>query len=198
MAIITESFNKADSDTLGPDLTWTELAGDFDVVSNTCRTAVNVACLARADSNLSTEHFYVQAVIRTNDDANSSQANLIGRKDNSATETFYVAVAHFTNNELTLFKCIGGAFTQLGSAVSQALAIDTDYTLKLQMVQNTIKVYLDGVEKISQEDTDIDGVTVGGKRGGIRAVKLTTGYVQFDNFEAADVPKPLGPMVRPA
>ena len=37
MATITESFNKADSTTLGPDLTWTEIQGNLQVLSNRVR-----------------------------------------------------------------------------------------------------------------------------------------------------------------
>jgi hypothetical protein len=37
MVALTESFNKADADTLGPDQTWVEDTGDIDVVSNKAR-----------------------------------------------------------------------------------------------------------------------------------------------------------------
>ena len=33
---LTESFNQADSTTVGPDQTWTEVVGDLETVSNEC------------------------------------------------------------------------------------------------------------------------------------------------------------------
>src|SRR3990172_7052716 len=50
---IVESFNTADSDTLGRDLSWTELIGDADVVSTELSiiTRGAVSAVARADSD---------------------------------------------------------------------------------------------------------------------------------------------------
>src|SRR5215471_9494781 len=45
---LNESFNKADSTTLGPDQTWTEQLGDLQVVSNACR-AVSTGGASRAE-----------------------------------------------------------------------------------------------------------------------------------------------------
>ncbi len=48
---ITESFNTGDSTTLGPDLSWTEINGDWEIVSNQVRAdGITAISLARADS----------------------------------------------------------------------------------------------------------------------------------------------------
>src|SRR3990167_831503 len=62
---IVESFNTADSDTLGPNLSWTELSGDADVVSTqlSILTRTSSAAGARADSDLATDDHYCEAVL---------------------------------------------------------------------------------------------------------------------------------------
>jgi len=47
MSTWSESFNKTDSTTLGPDQTWTESHGDLQVVNNACR-AVSTATMSMA------------------------------------------------------------------------------------------------------------------------------------------------------
>src|SRR5680860_930000 len=60
---ITESFNTADSDILGPDLTWTELGGtDIDIVGNHAEAA-STEGYARAESALAGADMYGQALV---------------------------------------------------------------------------------------------------------------------------------------
>lgn len=181
---ITESFNTADSDTLGPNLTWTELVGDIDIVSNQARsTTLGSQVIARADSDLSSVDHYVQASVGAGDETTSSNPGVIGRKDGTATLTFYLANGDFVSNVLRLFKCVAGAFTQLGSNVSLTLTSPTTYLFRLTCNGSSITHTVDSVDQTTQTDTAITA----GLRCGLRGQKNTSTYVSWDSFEAADL-----------
>jgi hypothetical protein len=182
---IVDDFTRADGDTIGNQLSWTELVGDFDTVSNQASlTTTATDCFARADSDLSTDDHYAQVVGRVTDDAGSTAVYAVFRKDSSATMSFYLFNADFSANTVRLFKCVAGSFTGLGGgAVSMTLDANTDYVVKGQAnSDDTIVGYIDAVEKQSVTDTSVTGNVRTGI-GGFR----TAGSVTFDLFEAADV-----------
>ena len=170
-ATITESFNTADSDILGPTLSWTELSGDWDVVSNQAKCLTNG--VARADSDLASDDVYAQVEIPT---PSASGDGPICRKDDSATLTFYHARLNSVP-QAQLFKFVAGTATQLGATVGITRAAPD--TVKVEADGSTIKCYYNGAEKISATDTAITANT----RAGIRGFR--NGIV--DNFEAADL-----------
>lgn len=182
---ITESFNKADSDILGPDLTWTELIGDLDVVSNEAQTTDANSFVVRADSNLSGDDHYAQASMTNScSGSGTSSCQAVARKDSSATETFYVAIANWEQNTLQLFKAISGTFTQLGSNVSQTLTDGVYETIRTECDGSTIKHVFNSVDKITETDTAITG----NLRTGLRGKNNKAGcHAAFDDFEAADL-----------
>ena len=178
---ITESFNKADSDTLGPDLSWTEIAGDADVVSNQYRTTTTAnPVYARANSDLSSDDHYAQAVAGANDDA-SHYGGVIFRKDSTATLTFYFTSMAWGEDRSRLYKKVADADTELGF-VSRTFSSGTTYTTKGQADGSTIKALIGGVEDVSVTDTAITG----NLRCGLGSY-VGSGYVTFDSFEAADL-----------
>lgn len=63
---------------------------------------------------------------------------------------------------LDLWKFVSGVYTQLGSYTLPSIAVDTPYRIELSMSGSTIKVYLDGVERISVSDSSI---TAAGRAG---------------------------------
>ena len=76
-----------------------------------------------------------------------------------------------------LYKRIPGTNTYLGDSGSSVLAVDTTGTIKLEAIGTAIKVYVNGVEKVSATDSAI----ASGKPG----LHALTGdqKVDFDNFE---------------
>src|SRR5688572_28268237 len=120
MTTLTESFNTADSDTLGPDQTWVEDVGDFDIVSNKARMAAGPS-IARIDSNLATHHHYVQAKVDTDVDGHSSSLGIIARKAASSAETFYLFDAQWGPDLVRCFRCVVGSFTAVGSTISTTI-----------------------------------------------------------------------------
>src|SRR5690606_34435213 len=118
---ITESFNKADSDTLGPDLMWTETQGDIDVVSNTAwHQTVAGRSVARAESDLSSADHYAQAVV-TLTSGTSTNVSPCCRFDAATTgqenHNSYIFTVAF-NGSYFLRKLLNGVITELDTGAS--------------------------------------------------------------------------------
>jgi hypothetical protein len=107
-----------------------------------------------------------------------------GRVSSSAA-TFYHAQYNLSAGAWRLWKSVSGTFTQLGSDVTQSLTVGQAYSLKLEMIGTAIKLYVDGVLKISATDSSIAAAGFPGLRIGQSAGSVlgTTG-LQLDNFSA--------------
>jgi hypothetical protein len=186
MTIITESFTTANSDTLGPTLTWTELAGDIDIVSNKAQSVtLDTQVVARANSDLATNDQYVQATVDVSEAAAGASVGLILRKDSSATLTFYLVVASYSSDQVFIIKQIGGSNTTLAT-VSFALTAGTPIVLRGEVVGDNLRLLVNSVLVATAADTAI----ATGLRTGIRGNKSTSGSVTWSAFEAGDLGSP--------
>ncbi len=182
MATLTESFNTADSDTLGPDNTWVEDNGDFDIVSNKAEVITTPAIVfaeARIATSLSTDNHSVQAKVEST--AASGAAGVMARKDASSTRTYYLGDCDFTANTTRLYRCVTGNFTSLAAGVATTFSTNTQYLVKLSCIGTTILTSLDGTAKHSVSDTNITGNLQVGIRSDATGKK-------FDELSAADIP----------
>ena len=190
---ITEDWDCADSDSLNCDLTWTELQSDTDIVSNVAVSQAGSATTstARADSDLSTDDHYSQAILNRvgGSSGNGQDYGTIVRKDDTTTITFYHGRIGTTAapDVLQLFKLVTGTSTQLGSNVEQAASLPD--TVKTQADGSTITFYFNDVEKFNETDTAITG----NLRTGIRNrhitgwVDSTNGKASFNDFQSEDL-----------
>jgi hypothetical protein len=166
-----------------PDLTWTELVGNIDVVSNQARsTTIGSQTLARADTDLSWTNHYAQAIIGASEESAVAAPGLIVRKDSTTTQTFYLANPDFNGNSAAIFKAVAGAFTSLGSG-AVTLTAGTTYLARLETNGSTQHFLVDGTQIVSLTDT---AVTTG-LRTGLRGAKLVVGYTSWDSFQAGDI-----------
>lgn len=85
------------------------------------------------------------------------------------------------NAGVQLFKFVSNTVTQLGSTASQAVANGSTHNIRLSMAGSTIKVFFDGVEKISVTDSAISSVGY----AGVRAVAGNTS--KLDNFDVSNM-----------
>lgn len=124
-------------------------------------------------------------VVRRSGDSGS--CGVVGRMSTSAA-TGYLAQHDEFNAAWRLFKFIDGSYTQLGSSYLQSLTTDQPYTVKLEMIGTAIKVYVDGVERISATDSSI---TAAGRAGiNVYANGGTIGDSanhHLDDFDAVDI-----------
>lgn len=108
--------------------------------------------------------YYVEAVVRTG--ASGDATDLIGVCGRVATgaSTLYMAYYNDFSETWLLDKIVAGSGSSLGSYVS-GLAAATSATLKLEMIGSAIKLYLNGVARVSVTDTDISSAGFVGLRG---------------------------------
>lgn len=83
-----------------------------------------------------------------------------------------------------LFKRVAGSQTELGTAYSQVLSAGNDYVVKLEIRDATKKVYIDGVERISDSDNPITAAGKVGLYGFVPATNSTG--MHWADFSAAD------------
>lgn len=179
---ITESFDKADSSTLGPDLSWTELQNDFTIVSNKANYVTNnTAGYARADSALSSDNHYAQVVI--NFSGAFSYPGVMGRKDSSSTLTFYWALIHPDTN-YNYGKTVAGVGTNFGS--TRAADSAGTHTLKIEMNGSLINAYMDSVA-VDGGTTDPTPITGNLYTGIAQFYWLVGSTATWDNFIASDL-----------
>ena len=179
--VYTDDFNGANSDTMGVDLSWTELAGDWDIVSNEAQSITGDAGnLARMNTALSSDDHYAQVdITATIAGSNDKLVGPVIRKDNTATLTFYYGRLNDTLDIVQLYKFIAGVATQLGSNVAVTPSLPDPIKLRATSSDQVILTY-DGVDKITASpETSITGNLY----TGVRAY----GTVSVDNFEAGDI-----------
>ncbi len=137
-----------------------------------------------------TPNYYVQADITPQSGGCDGIGGVCGRKTAGSGSgsnftcywaDYYDTVATGTRT-WRLYKVVSGSYTSLGSYTENIGT--TTKTLKLEMNGTAIKVYVDGVQRISVTDSSI---TANGRAGVVlgAAAAPTTNGIYVDNFEAA-------------
>lgn len=179
---ITESFNKADADTLGPDLTWTEVVGDIDVASNQASgQSTTTANEARAESDLSSDDHYAQVDVTVY--GVQDNATVAARYGSTDRTNYLFIIQNHTSATFRLFKLVAGSATQIASVDDTAPTVT--FTARIKVDGSDIEGLIDGVSKVGPTS---DTANTGQTRGGIGMSGLeAAGDVTVDNFEAADL-----------
>lgn len=179
---ITESFDTGDSDTLGPDLTWAEVDGDWDIVSNQAEMMTNFGSTARdarAESDLSSADHYAKCT--PTQAANSCHTGAAARFA-SAAETFYWSSRCGTTVfARRLSKVVAGTLTSLANDTTSGAD-----PVECECNGSTIRALYNAVEVFSLTDTSI----ATGTRCGIAGYDPTGGASsnpRINDFEAADL-----------
>lgn len=164
--------------------TWTEhtsyTSGNSKIQTNRAYCATASSCLY-ASGAPATAEYDVTAVMRCLSGAGNQGP--AGRIDTGA-NTMYFARWDAVAAGWQLFRISAGTATQLGSTVSFSPSAGTDYTVLLEIRDAAKKVFVDGVEQISNSNNTI---TAAGKAGfrSSTAASTTTGF-HIDTFTAAD------------
>src|SRR5262245_54200825 len=201
MTIIRETFDTADSDTLGPNLTWVEegwnftgttanTSADFDVVSNKGRIislGLDNFAYARTTNLLATQDHYVKATLRSNQTTPENEPGLMARKANSTTISYYLADLRYNLGVLSHNVGVAGTFSGLGE-VTMTLNANTDYNLVMILRGSSLLTFLDGVLENAVTDSSRTGNLATGIHHGTGVGGLSGALVDFDNFEAGDLP----------
>ena len=189
--LLTDNFNRANSDTVGP--LWTErgAAGvDYDIVTNAAeaiatgsgRDVFHSAVFSTADYTVQFDFIPV---------LNSDYVGIVGRRvNNGATDSdgYFLLLRNTGTNHLALWRRQAGVNVELGIYIVDVTEGQT-YALKLSMQGTTIKGSLDGVERISVTNGDITaaGDAAGGLLSGV-VVGCRWDNATVDDFGVAVFP----------
>lgn len=185
---ITENWTRADGDTIGNLLTWTETSGDWDTLSNQAilfTTGGTAVKSARAESGLSGTDHYSQVLVAFLGASGTCIGGAAARF-NSGALTFYHAHEFQTNGASDTArsqKQVTGTDTTIGTNTTGITWAGTD-VIKIECNGSSIKRYRNG----SLQDTATDTAITTNTRCGI--VGFSSGVanvVKLDDFEAADL-----------
>jgi hypothetical protein len=188
---ITESFDTEDSDTLGPDLSWTEISGDWDIVTNQASarttTAGGATNLARAETDLAGDDHYAQVLVTTaNPPSAQNQGGACTCRHSASALTYYVVQLDVTSApvyRMNVFRRVTGTFAQIIANANFTPSLP--HTVKITADGSTIGMYRDDVLIDSTTDTNITGNTRCGLSAFLR--NGSAGDLEVDDFEAADL-----------
>lgn len=142
------------------------------------------SCWHYASSIPSSPDYDVEMVVRYFTNATGA-AGVIGRASTTVNTAYHAYI--YSDGLLRLEKGVAGVFTQLGSYTpSPVFSAGNDYTVRLSMVGTAIKVYLDGVLRISVTDSSI---TATGRAGvGGQGLYTNTTGIHIDSITAIFAP----------
>jgi len=176
---ITESFDGPDSGSLGPDLSWTDLAGNWTVVSNKAKSNTGGRSVAVTDTGLTAGSMYAQA-----DLAMASSNNGVGPLicSLSSVQTYYYAEINLWSQFLKIFRTDSGSNTSLAE-IAFTVTVGTTYEVRVEHDgAGGIKMFVDGVEELTATD---GGTVLTGTYAGLRTYSSDASeYAEADNFEA--------------
>lgn len=194
MTTITDNFNRANNATsLGSSSegwSWTAVDGTWGIDSNAAIQSVQSQNnSARAEIDLATVNHYAQLTLA------SLTANLlvggVCTRFAAAAKTFYCYVWRTSTTRYSLFKCVTGTFTLIGTG--GAVKADGDVIKLESNSSNQHTGYRNGaVDLAAVTDTSITT----GLRTGMVMNRDAGGQPTYDNFSAADLPSSASPIVR--
>jgi hypothetical protein len=182
---VNENFTGTDSTTVqANDADWTKhgsATGDALISSNRARSNGSVQALYYHAGTPASADYYVEGVIRRDSGVTSTEQGAVcGRIDTAANNRY--DVVRVESGSFLLRKTIAGVDTTLDT-YALALATPEEYTIKLEMIGDQIKGYIDGVEQLSATDSSI---TAAGKAGFFLFRGSSTGGYHIDSITAAD------------
>lgn len=142
--------------------------------------------------------YYVQALVTPQSGGSGGIGGVVGRKNAATGSTDCYGADYYDHatagsRQWRLYKKIASVETSLGTYTENIGT--TTKTLKLSMVGSAIKLYVDGVERVSATDS---AVTAAGRAGVIfgASASPTTNSVYLDDFVAGTIAPAVAPSRR--
>lgn len=149
----SDNFNRTNSTTIGNG--WTEVSGDFSILSNELiSTLADDSILTQDTTTPSSADYIVGADIRHTQVASSDGWGCILGRYADANNYYLVQVGRGTGGDqgFQLYKKVTGSYTLLASYSFVPVNGQT-YHLELEMNGTTIKGHLDGTQRIAVVDS---------------------------------------------
>lgn len=156
--------------------TWTEHASfttgaiTVDAANDRIYQSSAAASCYHSSGTPASADYYVEAEL-IHLSAADALIGVVGRVDTAA-NTMYIARYNEANTRWELRKFVAGVTSGLGT-FTQSLSIGVTYTLRLDQVGSTIRLLVDGVERISVTDSAISAAGVAGVRAGGASTSTT-------------------------
>jgi hypothetical protein len=188
MTTRTETWTKADGTNISADLNWTEVNGTaLAVDTNKLRYTGGISgdySMARAEHQIGTENHQIQATLigRSWSSVSYLSGTILGRKDTSATLTFYRLEANINEGQYNLAKNIAGAATTL--LATGVTPTDGD-VMQLQMNGSTIGWARNGGAYTTTSDTAIPTGLYGGVEG--YSGTNTGDWIEWDTWSSRPI-----------
>lgn len=151
MATVSDTFDRADSTSLGAN--WTEDSGAWSIASNNIRCNTSSGAYRKlrwAGAALVSSNYSVEVTARSG--ANSTGIGPAARCAASSTVTYYGYVIFGGDRAYLVEITAGGeAILDTGGTVTAS----TNYTLRLEVDGSTIRCYLNGVLDCEATDTSL-------------------------------------------
>lgn len=136
-------------------------------------------------------NYSVQADVYVASSLTGDVDGVMGRLSTS-TVTGYAAVYSVPLGQWALYKLSSGTKTLIGTPYSQTLAASSTYRLALDMNGTTIRLLVDGVQRISVVDSTISATGTGGVTLGFQGASATsttdTAGMHLDNYTVGTAP----------
>ena len=191
----TSDTNLQSHTATGPDsgFGWTISNGNTLTViaaTNQLEASANGVAEYRADSDLSGDDHFAQADVDASaEPGDDLETGLIVRKHSSGTRTYYMGEPQYRTDDVLLYRVSGGSFNLLANT-SLTMTPGTSILLKTEIDGSTLKLFADGVEKLSVTDTNITGNLRCGIFG--YTTNTATAVPIWDNWKAEDLGAPAG------
>ena len=202
MAQYTESFNQADSTTLGPDLTWTEILGDaWRTVTNEAAVLTSTGNnIARAEADSTGSRQFCEAALTNFVFSSSGGATVtvagLGVRWSSTATTGYLWQGARTAalNEYGVGRWVNGVETYpVGTASTVAPALGDQLRVEVESSVGSTSVqirgYVNDLLILTVNDVSTARIETGtrGAMRGHRAGTAAANGVHFDNFMFGDI-----------
>lgn len=198
MPVIRESFNKADSTTLGPDQPWTEVNDNSEVVGFAWRPVTQGGALltsARVDTDLASVDHYCEGTVGTLGSTGDTAAIGVCARFSSSADTYYTMMVFKATNldagQWQLESVVAGTEVVLATASYTWVAGDV---IRVTCIGNVVIGSINGTIVATVTDTAItSGTRVGmtGYRqsagGDPRAGNLNAGPVTAETIPAVTI-----------
>lgn len=183
---ISDSFDTADSDTLGPGLTWTELAAtDIDIVSNAAETVTNSG-YARAESDLAGSDMYAEATTQNSVSTSNRGAGPCIRYATAADTAYWLRGIGTSFQDYRIQSRVAAVNTEI--SMIDGFTDAQPGLLRIEVVGSNLEIFYEGVSRDTVTSTTITGNT----RAGICSLHNGANRARFSDFEAGDIGAPPG------
>ncbi len=177
MTVVSDNFNRADSASLGAS--WTEIVGDWAIVSNQAECNDDdggTGYYARFDTDVGSSDMYAELVTNSTQTNGNSNTGPAVRMRSGATTSYQFTTN--LNDNCAFWRVVAGSETQIATFTAAVAAGDT---LRLEAIGATLRAKVNASVVAFAQDTNV----ADGQRGGLNGYNnVGTDVVRVDNFEA--------------